>query len=47
MPFIFWRNIIFATFAATVVTLALILIVFQRNGSRLLARAISTLRSTR
>jgi hypothetical protein len=43
MPLLFWRNIIFATFATTVVTLILILIVFQTQRLRMFARTISKL----
>ena len=43
MPLLFWRNIIFATFATTVVTLVLILIAFQTQRLRMLARAIAKL----
>jgi low affinity Fe/Cu permease len=43
MPFIFWRNIIFATSATMVVTLVLILIAFQVQRLRMLARMIAKL----
>jgi low affinity Fe/Cu permease len=43
MPFIFWRNIIFATFATTVITLVLILIAFQVRQLRTLAGTIAKL----
>jgi hypothetical protein len=43
MPFIFWRNIIFATFVTTVVTLVLILIAFQTQRLRMLTRTIAKL----
>jgi hypothetical protein len=40
MPLIFRRNIIFATSATTIVTLVLILIAFQTQRLRMLARTI-------
>lgn len=40
MPLIFRRHIIFATLATTVVTLVLILIAFQTQRLRMLARTI-------
>ena len=43
MPLLFWRHIIFATFATTVVTLVLILIAFQTQRLRMLARTIAKL----
>ena len=43
MPLIYRRNIIFATFATTVVTLVLILIAFQTQRLRMLARTIAKL----
>jgi low affinity Fe/Cu permease len=43
MPFIFWRNIIFATFATTVVTLVLILIAFQVQQLRTFTRTVAKL----
>jgi low affinity Fe/Cu permease len=43
MLLLFWRNIIFATFATTVVTLVLILIAFQTQRLRMLARTIAKL----
>ncbi len=43
MPFIFWRNIIFATSAMMIVTLVLILIAFQVQRLRMLARMIGKL----
>lgn len=43
LPLLFWRNIIFATFATTVVTLVLILIAFKVQWLQLLARAVSRL----
>jgi hypothetical protein len=43
MPLLFWRNIIFATFATMVVTFVLILIAFQTQRLRMLTRAISKL----
>jgi low affinity Fe/Cu permease len=38
MPLLFWRHIIFATFATTAVMLVLILIAFQTQRLRMLAR---------
>jgi low affinity Fe/Cu permease len=38
MPLLFWRHIIFATFATTVITLVLIVIAFQVQRLRMLAR---------
>jgi hypothetical protein len=43
MPFIFWRNIIFATSATTVVTLVLILIAFQVQQLRMLTCTVAKL----
>jgi hypothetical protein len=43
MPVIFWRNIIFATLATTVITLVLILIAFQVRQLRMLAGTIAKL----
>jgi hypothetical protein len=43
MPLIFRRHIIFATSATTVVTLVLILIAFQTQWLRMLARTIAKL----
>ena len=43
MPLLFRHNIIFATFATTVVTLVLILIAFQTQRLRMLARTIAKL----
>jgi len=43
MPFIFWRNIIFATSATTVVTLVLILTAFQVQRLRMLTHTIAKL----
>jgi low affinity Fe/Cu permease len=43
MPLLFWRDIIFATFATTVVTLVLILIAFQTQRLRMLVRTIAKL----
>jgi low affinity Fe/Cu permease len=43
MPLIFRRHIIFATSATAVVTLVLILIAFQTQQLRMLARAVSKL----
>ena len=43
MPLIFRRHIIFATSATAVVTLVLILMAFQTQRLRMLARAISKL----
>jgi low affinity Fe/Cu permease len=43
MPLLFWRHIIFATFATMVVTLVLILIAFQTQRLRMLARTIAKL----
>ncbi len=41
LPLLFWRHIIFATSATTVVTLALILIAFQVQRLQLQARTFS------
>jgi hypothetical protein len=43
MPFIYRHNIIFATFATTVITLVLILIAFQVQRLRMLTRTITKL----
>ena len=43
MPLLFWRNIIFATSATTVVALVLILIAFQVQKLQLLVRTIAKL----
>jgi low affinity Fe/Cu permease len=43
MPFIYRHDIIFATFATIVVTLALIVIAFQTQRLRMLARTIAKL----
>ena len=43
MPFIFRSNIMFATSATTVITLVLILIAFQVQRLRMLARTIAKL----
>jgi low affinity Fe/Cu permease len=43
MPLLFRRHIIFATFATTVVALVLILIAFQTQRLRMLARTIAKL----
>ena len=43
MPLIFWRHIIFATSATTVITLVLILIAFQVQRLRMLTRTIAKL----
>jgi hypothetical protein len=43
MPFIYRHNIIFATLATTVITLVLILIAFQVQRLRMLARTITKL----
>jgi low affinity Fe/Cu permease len=43
MPLIFWRNVIFATFATAVITLVLILIAFQTQRLRMLVRTIAKL----
>ena len=43
MPLIYRRNIIFATIATTAVTLVLILITFQAQRLRMLARTIAKL----
>src|SRR5678815_1237181 len=43
MPLLFWRHIIFATFATMALTLVLILIAFQVQRLRMLARTIAKL----
>jgi hypothetical protein len=43
MPFIYRHNIIFATSATTVLTLVLMLIAFQMQRLRMLARTIAKL----
>ena len=43
MPLIFWRHIIFATFATTVIALVLIVIAFQVQKLHLLVRTVTKL----
>jgi low affinity Fe/Cu permease len=43
MPLIYWRDLIFATSATTVITLVLILIAFQVQRLRMLTRTIAKL----
>lgn len=43
MPLIFWRNTLFATCAMVVLTLVLMLIAFQLQRLRMLARTIAKL----
>ena len=43
MPLIYWRDLIFATSATTVITLVLILIAFQVQRLRMLTRTVAKL----